>query len=380
MSQENVMSREKWTGPLVRYEGISKTYDGRFYAIKDFALDIAAGEFLTMLGPSGSGKTTLLTMLAGFEMPSGGQISVRGRSVSELPAHKRNIGMVFQNYALFPHMSVADNIGYPLRVRGLGRAEIAKRVARALDMVQLSGFGERKPGAMSGGQQQRVALARAMVFNPDLVLMDEPLGALDKMLREEMQYEIKKLHTEVGVTIVYVTHDQSEAMVMSDRVAILRGGKLQQLAPPRQLYEAPSNAFVANFIGENNRLLGRLRRLEGNHCAVEMPGSGDVHCVAGDLNASSDQVYITVRPERTHVSKRSVSVQGENCFPARIKGVTFLGEAFRIELELEGGGSLIAKMQNTGQSEPFSVDEVVNVSWARSEAFAFGYDETLSKA
>lgn len=374
------MSREKWTGPLVRYEGISKTYDGRFYAIKDFALDIAAGEFLTMLGPSGSGKTTLLTMLAGFEMPSGGQISVRGRSVSELPAHKRNIGMVFQNYALFPHMSVADNIGYPLRVRGLSRAEIAKRVARALDMVQLSGFGERKPGAMSGGQQQRVALARAMVFNPDLVLMDEPLGALDKMLREEMQYEIKKLHTEVGVTIVYVTHDQSEAMVMSDRVAILRGGKLQQLAPPRQLYEAPSNAFVANFIGENNRLLGRLRRLEGNHCAVEMPGSGDVHCVAGDLNASSDQVYITVRPERTHVSKRSVSVQGENCFPARIKGITFLGEAFRIELELEGGGSLIAKMQNTGQSEPFSVDEVVNVSWARSEAFAFGYDETLSKA
>src|SRR5574343_936781 len=227
------------TTPLVRFAGVQKTYDGLSLVVRSLDLDIQRGEFLSLLGPSGSGKTTTLMMLAGFESPTAGEILLDGAPITRTPPHKRNFGMVFQNYALFPHMSVADNVAYPLTVRKVPKAEIATRVAKALDMVQLGGRGERFPGQLSGGQQQRVALARALVFEPQLVLMDEPLGALDKQLREHMQMEIKHIHQRLGVTVVYVTHDQGEALTMSDRVAVFHQGEIQQIAPPRELYETP---------------------------------------------------------------------------------------------------------------------------------------------
>ena len=243
---------------LVSFRRVEKTYDGRVNVVQSLDLDIQRGEFLTLLGPSGSGKTTTLMMLAGFEVPTGGEILLDGRSLASVPAHKRSMGMVFQNYALFPHMTVADNLAYPLRRRGMPKPEIAAAVQRAIAMVKLTGLEQRYPAQLSGGQQQRVAVARALIFQPALVLMDEPLGALDKNLREQMQLELKHLHAQLGATIVYVTHDQSEALTMSNRVAVFHEGIIQQLASPEEIYERPLNSFVANFIGENNALPGRI--------------------------------------------------------------------------------------------------------------------------
>ena len=246
---------------LVRFERVKKSYDGLQYVVKDLNLDVARGEFLTMLGPSGSGKTTTLMMLGGFERPTLGHILLDGKPVERLPPEKRNIGFVFQNYALFPHMTVAENVGFPLHYRGIKGQAARDKVAQALGRVGLSEMGDRRPTQMSGGQQQRVALARALVFEPSLVLMDEPLGALDKQLREHMQYEIKALHNRLGITVVYVTHDQGEALTMSDRVAVFNDGRIQQLAPPDELYERPKNSFVAQFIGENNSRLSERGKI-----------------------------------------------------------------------------------------------------------------------
>jgi putative spermidine/putrescine transport system ATP-binding protein len=225
----------------------------RTLIVKDLNLDIKEGEFVTLLGPSGSGKTTSLMMLAGFETPTQGEIFLKDKPLHNLPPHKRDIGMVFQNYALFPHMTIEENLAFPLSVRKMNRVERAEKVRRALDMVRLNDFAKRYPAQMSGGQQQRVALARALVFEPKLVLMDEPLGALDKQLREHMQLEIKHLHKQLGLTVVYVTHDQSEALTMSDRVAVFNDGVIQQIDTPAAIYETPTKSFVAQFIGENNR-------------------------------------------------------------------------------------------------------------------------------
>jgi putative spermidine/putrescine transport system ATP-binding protein len=236
---------------LVQFRGVQKTYDGDTLVVRSLDLDIRRGEFLSLLGPSGSGKTTCLMMLAGFESPTAGEILLDGKPITRTPPHKRNFGMVFQNYALFPHMTVADNVAYPLTVRKMPKGEIAQRVRKALASVQLTHRDSAYPSQLSGGQQQRVALARALVFEPQLVLMDEPLGALDKQLREQMQYEIKRIHAQSGLTIVYVTHDQDEAMTMSDRIAVFNNGRIQQLAAPSDLYETPDNAFVGRFIGES---------------------------------------------------------------------------------------------------------------------------------
>ena len=238
---------------FVEFSQVQKSYDGKTLVVKDLNLQIRKGEFLTMLGPSGSGKTTCLMMLAGFETATHGEILLNGNSINNIPPHKREIGMVFQNYALFPHMTVGENLSFPLEVRGIERDLRKQKITEALDMVQMSSFINRKPAQLSGGQQQRIALARSLVFDPQLVLMDEPLGALDKQLREHMQYEIKQLHQKLGVTVVYVTHDQSEALTMSDRVAVFDDGVIQQLSSPEGLYENPENSFVAQFIGENNK-------------------------------------------------------------------------------------------------------------------------------
>src|SRR3954462_2714824 len=256
--------------PIVRFASVSKTYDGIVRVVDELDLDVERGEFLTLLGPSGSGKTTVLMMLAGFESPTAGEILLDGKPMSHKPPYQRDIGVVFQNYALFPHMTVAQNIGFPLSVRGMAAADMNARVERALDMVQLAGFGNRRPSQLSGGQQQRIAVARALVFEPKLILMDEPLGALDKQLREQMQLEIRSLHQRLEVTMVYVTHDQSEALTMSDRIAVFHRGRIQQLDSPEQMYEHPKNAFVARFIGENNRLEGTLENRANGRCTIRM--------------------------------------------------------------------------------------------------------------
>src|SRR6056300_1720452 len=270
--------------PFVSFKGVQKSYDGETLVVKNLNLDIASGEFLTMLGPSGSGKTTCLMMLAGFETATHGDIELGGRPINNIPPHKRGIGMVFQNYALFPHMTVGENLAFPLKVRKMEPAKVEEKVRKELDMVQMLAFIDRKPAQLSGGQQQRIALARALVFEPELVLMDEPLGALDKQLREKMQFEITRLAHNLGITVVYVTHDQTEALTMSDRVAVFDDGRIQQLAPPDLLYEAPENSFVAQFIGENNTLEGVVQEISGNTCIVELDGGLQLQCEPINVN------------------------------------------------------------------------------------------------
>ena len=287
-----------------------------------------------MLGPSGSGKTTCLMMLAGFEPATHGEIYLDGQPINNVPPNKRGIGMVFQNYALFPHMSVAENLSFPLEVRGMDRSERESRVKRALAMVQLDDFGYRRPAQLSGGQQQRVAVARALVFDPDLVLMDEPLGALDKNLREQMQYEIKHIHEQLGVTVVYVTHDQSEALTMSNRIAVFNDGVIQQLAPPADLYERPENAFVAQFIGENNRLIGRVRELNGNECVVDVQDGSVVTALPVDVKQPGDSCTLSLRPERVITQPDHGSVN--NLFNARVEELIYLGDHIRARMSVCG--------------------------------------------
>ena len=261
---------------FVKFDKVDKSDDGKVLVVKDLNLDINEGEFITMLGPSGSGKTTCLMMLAGFETPTNGEIYLDSKPISRIPPHKRGIGMVFQNYALFPHLTVYENLAFPLKVRKLSKDDIDKKVDKALSMVSLSGFEKRMPNQLSGGQQQRVAVARSLVFDPQLVLMDEPLGALDKNLRESMQYEIKHIHESIGVTVVYVTHDQSEALTMSSRIAVFNDGKVQQLSTPDKLYEEPVNSFVAEFIGENNTFAGEVTDISGGKCKVKLDTGGEI--------------------------------------------------------------------------------------------------------
>ncbi len=288
---------------LVRFEGVRKSYDGIHFVVDDLNLSVRKGEFLTMLGPSGSGKTTTLTMLGGFERPTLGHILLDGRPVERLPPEKRNIGFVFQNYALFPHMTVAENIAFPLQCRKIRGAAAEAMVKAALGRVQLGAFGNRKPVQLSGGQQQRVALARALVFEPSLVLMDEPLGALDKQLREHMQVEIKHLQISLGITMVYVTHDQSEALTMSDRIAVFHDGRIQQLDGPRGLYDCPTNRFVAGFIGESNLVEGVIEGFDGGDARLRAADGTVLHAPAVESAKAGMKVTVLIRPERMAVHK-----------------------------------------------------------------------------
>ncbi|MCE8470644.1 ABC transporter ATP-binding protein, partial [Rhodovulum sulfidophilum] len=291
---------------FVVFDRVQKSYDGEILVVKDLNLSIGKGEFLTMLGPSGSGKTTCLMMLAGFETATHGDILLDGNPINNIPPHKRGIGMVFQNYALFPHMTVAENLAFPLEVRKIGRAEREEKVQRALDMVQMGAFGGRRPAQLSGGQQQRIALARALVFEPELVLMDEPLGALDKQLREHMQFEITRLAHNLGITTVYVTHDQTEALTMSDRVAVFDDGRIQQLARPDELYEKPVNSFVAQFIGENNTLLGRVKQIDGN-ALIELDDGEVIDAVPVNVSQPGERTLVSIRPERVEIDPKRLT-------------------------------------------------------------------------
>ncbi|MDQ0470561.1 ABC transporter ATP-binding protein [Labrys wisconsinensis] len=326
---------------FITFEGVKKSYDGASYVVRGLDLAVAQGEFLTLLGPSGSGKTTTLMMLAGFETPTSGTITLGGQRIDSVPAHRRNIGVVFQNYALFPHMSVGENVAFPLKMRRMGRAEMAERVRRALDMVRMAAFEARKPAQLSGGQQQRVALARALVFEPKLVLMDEPLGALDKQLREHMQIEIKHLHARLGINVVYVTHDQGEALTMSDRVGVFNDGTLQQIAPPAMLYEAPANPFVAAFIGENNAIAGRVTALAGGRCRIETETGAAIAALAGDGLAVGARATLALRPERVGLAPAE---SWENRFPARVEELIYHGDHLRLRVAACGRDDILVKL------------------------------------
>ena len=356
----------------VEFAGVSKSYDGIQQVVRNLDLVVRRGEFLTLLGPSGSGKTTCLMMLAGFEAPTAGGIRIDGRAVEDLPPRKRNIGMVFQNYALFPHMTVGANLSFPLEVRGLGEAERAERVQRALQLVRLEGFEGRRPGALSGGQQQRVAIARALVFEPSLVLMDEPLGALDRRLREEMQYEILRIQRTLDITVVYVTHDQQEAMVMSNRVAVFNQGRIQQIAPPEALYEEPERPFVATFIGENNLLHGRLAAIDGNICQVDT-GDGLVRAYRVTSGKLGDAVTVAVRPERVGLATKAGHYSNE--FEAHIENMAFLGDHLRLRASVCGSGNFMIKIPNIVGHGPVLKGDRVRIGWATMDCRALDLDE-----
>ena len=353
--------------PFVRFKDVQKTYDGEILVVKNLNLDIAPGEFLTMLGPSGSGKTTCLMMLAGFETPTNGQILLGGNELNTVPPHKRGIGMVFQNYALFPHMSVAENLAFPLEVRRMSQADAAAKVKRALDMVELGEFGARRPAQLSGGQQQRVALARALVFEPDLVLMDEPLGALDKNLREQMQYEIKHIHENLGMTVVYVTHDQSEALTMSDRIAVFNDGVIQQLARPADLYERPENAFVAQFIGENNKLIGKVDQVDGDTCVVDVDGY-KIRALNVAHEGVGSSTTLSLRPERVSLAPSDGEVP--NNFDAKVLELIYLGDLIRCRVSVCGDDEFIVKVPNASGHATINEGDDVRVGWTAEDCRA----------
>jgi spermidine/putrescine ABC transporter ATP-binding subunit len=348
-------------GASVTLAGLEKKFD-RVGAVRGVSLDIRSGEFLTLLGPSGSGKTTTLMMIAGFETPSAGDIAIDGESVTRMPPHRRNIGMVFQNYALFPHLSVADNIGFPLKQRGMDRAARGKLVDEALALVQLPGYGKRYPRQLSGGQQQRVALARAIVFRPRLLLMDEPLGALDKQLRETLQLEMRRLHAELGITFIYVTHDQEEALTMSDRIAVMNDGRIAQVGRPEDLYDRPCDRFVASFIGESNFLPGIVRGLEDDVVIADCAGA-TVRAQSSLRPAAGDTVMLTTRPERLRFAD-GPAASGQNRIGATVTEAVFAGERCRYMLQCPDGTAMVLKEPSGAAIRRRTVGETVEIAWS----------------
>ena len=356
--------------PLVRFVGVEKRYDGGPPAVADLDLDVRPGEFLTLLGPSGSGKTTTLMMLAGFEAPTRGDILLNGDSLAGRPPHRRNMGVVFQNYALFPHMSVAENLAFPLRVRNIRGTAAATRIEAMLALVHLDEHSSRRPDQLSGGQRQRVALARALIFEPDIVLMDEPLGALDRQLRERLQVEIKRIQRQLGVTIVYVTHDQGEALTLSDRIAVFAGGRVQQVGSPESIYEHPANAFVAGFVGENNRLPGIVAARDGGVCDVRVGDDLVVRATAVGGVGPGDRVLATVRPE--HVRAIAELSDVCNAFPAAIDQRVYHGDHSRLRAILPGGFALTMRADGDGVVP----DAPLRVGWCADQCYAFPADGT----
>ena len=360
------MAADSGNDVFVEFERVQKSYDGETLVVKYLNLKVGKGEFLTMLGPSGSGKTTCLMMLAGFEVATHGEIKLGGVGINNIPPHKRGIGMVFQNYALVPHMTVGENLAFPLEVRKLGRAEIEQKVRHALDMVQMGEYAGRRPSQLSGGQQQRIALARALVFDAELVLMDEPLGALDKQLREQMQYEIKHIHENLGVTVVYVTHDQSEALTMSDRIAVFNDGVIQQLADPATLYERPENAFVAQFIGENNQLYGMVTAIEGGMASIELADNNRVKALAVNCAGVGKNTMMSIRPERVLIGDASAP----NMMEGHVVELIYLGDHIRCRMEVAENNEFIVKVANSHARAALRVGERTPIGWVTEDCRA----------
>jgi iron(III) transport system ATP-binding protein len=336
---------------------------GGVTAVDDVTLTIADGELFTLLGPSGCGKTTLLRLLAGFSAPDGGEIWFGDRRVDGLAPYERNIGMVFQNYALWPHMTVRDNVTYGLKLRKLAGDEIARRLREGLGKVNLAGLEDRHPGQLSGGQQQRVALARALVLNPDILLLDEPLSNLDAKIRVQVRAEIRTLQRELGITTVYVTHDQEEALSLSDRVAVMRDGKVLQLARPKELYERPVNPFVADFVGTNNFVRGVCRERSDARTVVETP-MGLVHARPAPAVKAGDRCVLAIRPENVAFT----DAMGDNTFEGRVALSSYLGSTLRYDVDVATGARLKVDIRDPWHHEPLDAGQVVRVSFPASAA------------
>ena len=347
--------------PILQLKNLNKHF-GDVVAVEDVSLDIGEGEFLTLLGPSGSGKTTILNMIAGFEFPTSGEVVLQGNPINMLLPEKRNIGMVFQNYALFPHMSLFDNIAFPLKMRKVPKNEIQKRVIDALELVQLPGYEGRMPKQLSGGQQQRIALARALVFDPPLLLLDEPLGALDKKLREHMQIELKHIHTRLKRTMIYVTHDQEEALVMSNRIAVMNEAQISQVGTPHELYEEPANEFVAGFIGESNLLKGQVQsRSAGNltlgledGTVVTLPWDGEVQ--------SGEEISFCIRPEKIFITAED---QGDHALEGIIEEAIYVGETKRYVIRIGPRTLINMREMSVRIGKGHQEGEKVKISWHR---------------
>lgn len=358
------------TTPYLHINGIRKEY-GPVVATDHVELGIAEGEFMTFLGPSGSGKSTTLYILAGFQDPTKGDILLRGKSILSTPSHKRNIGMVFQRYTLFPHLSVGENVAFPLRVRRMSQSEIAEKVKRALKLVRLEGFEDRMPAKMSGGQQQRVALARALVYDPPVLLMDEPLSALDKKLREEIQHEIRRIHQETGVTILYVTHDQEEALRLSDRIAIFNHGRIEQVGTGQELYANPATHFVADFIGDSAFLTGKLVGTDGARATIRFDdGSTATSVPLHGLGQQGQAAELMLRPERIELATEA-GTQGAS-LPVTVEDLTFLGNNTTVTTRTGWGGVLTVRL-NFGHPLAGRINrgDRLHITWTPDAAHAF---------
>jgi len=352
-------------GARLHLEAISKRY-GEVVAVDRIDLDIAPGEFLTLLGPSGSGKTTTLMVIAGFQQASLGEILLNEQRLTGLPAYRRGFGIVFQNYALFPHMSVADNVAFPLRMRKVSRFDRTSMVAAALDLVRLPGLASRFPSQLSGGQQQRVALARALVFRPPVLLMDEPLGALDKKLRQEMQLEIRRIQQETGTTTVYVTHDQEEALVMSDRLAVMRLGRIEQVGTPAEVYENPQSRFVAEFVGDSN-VLPVVLRVEDNRCWAELAESVRLAVMAPDPAVNGQSRFVVIRPEHVSLVHEDATEGPENRLGGVVEEVIYLGESTKLAVRVDTGQRVVARLTRK-EAATLGDGQRVSIGWHASDA------------
>ena len=334
---------------------------GEFTAVAGINLEMPSGEFFSLLGPSGCGKTTSLRMIAGFERPSEGQILLDGVDMAQVPPHKRNVNTVFQNYALFPHLTVEENVAFGLKYQKATKEETRQRVANALDMVALTDFGKRRPNQLSGGQQQRVALARALILNPAVLLLDEPLGALDAKLRKRLQIELKALQEEVGITFIYVTHDQEEALTMSDRIAVMSQGRVEQVGPPKEIYEEPATAYVADFLGVSNLMEATASGAGDGGCRVKL-GEFDLVAGQGDTGTVGPS-KITIRPERVDLQPQGTT--GENRIPAMVERVVYVGSVLQVIANLAPGERIQAWIQNEGGTVPYASGMPVAVHFPR---------------
>ena len=358
---------------FIHFDAVSKSF-GAMKVVDGLDFHVGRGEFVSLLGPSGSGKTTLLMMLAGFEAPTSGAIHVDGVRVERLPPYKRNMGVVFQNYALFPHMTIAENVSFPLKMRGMSRAERDGRVTRALDLVRLGHLKARRPSQLSGGQQQRIALARSLVYEPKVVLMDEPLSALDKQLREHMQLEIRELHRKLGLTVIFVTHDQGEALTMSDRIAVMNDGHIEHLGTPRQIYEYPATKFVAGFIGTSNLLTGTVAGIEGGR-AIITSGPGERIVVPLQANGvrPGDVIELSVRPEKIDMSL-SVPASSDRCVVrGTVTEVVYLGTSTNYNVATSTGAEIVVFDQNASNAEDIAArGDSVFLSWNPQHSYPIG--------
>ncbi|GEN33482.1 ABC transporter ATP-binding protein [Aneurinibacillus danicus] len=350
-------------------------YYGSFKAVDSISLDVRKGEFLTILGPSGSGKTSLLKLIAGFEEVSSGAIYLNDQDITKKKPYERDIGMVFQNYALFPHMTVAENIAYPLTLRKVPKHEIRERVQRVLDMVHMEHLGSRYPKQLSGGQQQRVAIARAIVFNPPLLLLDEPLGALDKNLRERMQLEIKHIQEKIGITTISVTHDQEEALTMSDRICVMNHGRIEQVSSPEELYQLPCNRFVAEFIGEINLLGGEVTKRDRDSSVVRLLDDTSVVFYAHGTKPEQEKVFIALRPENIHLARESGEF--ENTLLVQVQEKIYLGESIKLKAKTAFDQEMTVRVPVANAAQ-LAIGQEILLGWSRADMITIPYEADAS--